>query len=221
MALIIACVLLPVCLWCCGHLSGKWSRREELQRRSSRTSRLRSPQRGGPNSVPETSSQNEDLNKTPSTASDAIQLTTSGVGSLPPQHSIDVPDADLSYHPRFATRNPRRSVPALPIPAHLARVKLATSTEPEIAEIEPHSAGGSERSSFSPDHPALSDRLVKQRSHTLQVSPDSSIDQRLQTADIQHTHSSSFSTPSPSHKTPQTCTLFKTSTRQSISSLFY
>lgn len=216
MALIIACVLLPVCLWCCRHLSGKWSRREELQRKSSRTSRLRSPQRGGPSSVPEAPSQNEDLNKTHSTASDAIQLTT-----LPPQHSIDVPDADMSYHPRFATRNPRRSVPVLQIPAHLARVKLTASTEPEIAEIEPHSAGGSERSSFSPDHPALSDPLVKQRSHTLQVSPDSSIDQRQQTADIQHTHSSSFSTPSPSHKTPQTCTLFETSTRLLISSLFY
>ena len=200
--------LLPIaCGMCVVACSGKWSRREELQRRSSRASRLRSPQRSDLR-APEAPSPNEDASTVSKTlpTTDPTQLPS----TIVEPRSIDVPDAEASYQPRFAKRNPRRS-----FPPQLVRVKLPTSTEPEISELEPQSTIASERSSFSPDSLASSDPLIKQRSQTLH-SPESIVAHHLSTAEIQqHTHSSSFSFSLPPNIPPQNCTLLN------ISSLFY
>ena len=194
--------------------SGKWTRREELQRRSSRTTRLRSPQRSDLR-APDARTPNEDGATASKTLPAQLAEPTPLAPAVGAPQSIDVPDAEVSYQPRFATRNPRRSFPTLSIPPQLVRVKLPTSTEPEISEVEPQSTSGSERSSFSPDTLASSDPLVKQRSQTLH-SPGSIDDNQLSTAESQqHTHSSSFSFPPPPNVPPQACTLL------SISSLFY
>lgn len=184
--------------------SGKWSRREELQRRGgvSRSVRLRSPQRSASSTTASVAtSQHEDVSKTPC-APESAQLNSIGGGL----HSIDVPDSEVSYQPRFAKRNARSSFPTLHIPPHLARVKLPTSTEPEISEVEPHSTSGTERSSLTPDSQAIHDPLLRQRSQT-ELSPEFTIDHHLRSSEIQHTHSSSFSFSPPSNIPPQTCTL--------------
>ena len=205
-------LLAIACGMCVVACSGKWSRREELQRRSSRASRLRSPQRNDL-IAPEAPSPNEDA----STASKTLPTTdpTQLPSTVVEPHSIDVPDAEASYQPRFATRNQRRSFPTLSIPPHLVRVKMPTSPEPEISEVEPQSTSGSDLSSFSPDPLASSDPLVKQRSQTLH-SPGSIVAHHLSTIENQqHAHSSSFSFLPPPNILPQACTLLN------ISSLFY